>query len=258
MLTAALLLLGCSQSGAADGDPLQTVAPPTVHPGLTGGNTQAAPGATAHATAGAAAPPPTFEPTAPAATVTPETPVARTITIFDEALDPDWTLSYSTPAEPVIESGVAYQGEVALAFSPTRAYAELIVALREDAALTLRRDEVISVQFWVNAGDGVIETGDLGLIVTGSDALTYYDPDDNSVEALVDECDPFCFTRLYFLGFNRAIPPDTWSEVRLRVDALQFDPLTEYVTGFIIASGETRYQTIYIDRVEVTLLENSE
>ena len=64
----------------------------------------------------------------------------------------------------------------------------------------------------------------------------------------------FSETRLYFLGINRDIPPETWVNVEVWLDDLQYDPIYEYVTGFYIKNDEGFGQTFYVDAVRIIML----
>jgi hypothetical protein len=68
--------------------------------------------------------------------------------------------------------------------------------------------------------------------VLGSNSYTYWVEDDISVKSIYEPV--FSETRLYYLGVNRTIPPNTWVKVELWLDERIYDPDYRYVTGFYI------------------------
>jgi hypothetical protein len=117
------------------------------------------------------------------------------------------------------------------------------------------RSQVIGFSFWVYCDDDYIGSSDLAVTITGSNQYPYWVQDDDSVTNRFDPI--FSETRLYFLGFNSDIPPRTWAEVNVILDDLIYDPIYTYVTGLLIKGDENFRNTVYIDQVEISLLENS-
>lgn len=205
----------------------------------------------------------------PIATATPEAAPTRQApeyveaALFEDELDASWSLDQS--------SGVTYDlydtshwfsevdpqrkldsGAVTIAATPLEEFGTLHFSVRKGARTAYPRDEVLGISMWINSGSDILDTDDLSVTVIGSNDLPYWSPDDYSVFADVDEF--FSETRLYYLGLNRAIPPDTWAHVVVWLDDLEFDPHYEFVTGFYIKNDAGFSHTYYVDNVSLLTL----
>lgn len=177
--------------------------------------------------------------------------------IYSDTLDAGWELgqSWATTVDPD-ETAYIRSGKKSLAVTPTDNYGGLFFTLRQGTT-PYERERVLGLSFWLNAGDGEIETGDLAVTVLGSNAYPYWVENDQSVAPagrVTDDSPLFSETRLYYLGINRTIPPDTWVEVILWLDERQLDPDYTYVTGFYIKNSEEFRQTFYVDDVHILLM----
>ena len=133
--------------------------------------------------------------------------------------------------------------------TPTRDYGNLAFTVKFGTKETYLREKTLGVRFWLYSGDATIGTQDLAVSVVGSNKYPYWVWNDSSV---TNDNDPvFSETRLQYLGFNDAIPPDTWVQVEVWLDELLFDPEYKYVTGIYIKNGEDFRDTIWIDQVEL-------
>ena len=124
--------------------------------------------------------------------------------------------------------------------------------VRQNADAVYYQDQVFGINFWLNSGDQVLLPDDLAITILGSNDYPYYVEDDQS--AYIEGEFPFSETRLYFLGFNSSIPPDTWVEVMIVPDELIYDPVYTYITGFYLKNDEGFYNTFYIDDIRIILL----
>lgn len=171
--------------------------------------------------------------------------------VYDEKLSSGWTLDASrgVDVDPADKTR-AYTGERSIAVSPEIDFGQLYFSVDEDAPRLYKRDDVVGVSFWINPGEGEIGTSDLAVTVVGSNTYPYWRADDTSVVA---KGETFSETRLYYLGFNHAVPPDTWVEVVVWLNELIYDPDYRYVTGIYIKNDEGFRQTISVDRVALLL-----
>ena len=201
---------------------------------------------------------PTATPTSPPLpTATPENLVS--LSIYDDSMDSNWEIKNSQAMSYELEIDTyTHAGDNAMIIAPTDAYGELYFTVSEDADREFLRDEVVGISFWISGGEEFIGTSDLAVSVVGSNEQPYWVAGDESVEN-PDGGDPtFSETRLYYLGINRDIPPDTWINVEVWLDELRFDPLYEYVTGFYIKNDELFMQPFYVDDVRIITLGEDE
>jgi hypothetical protein len=176
--------------------------------------------------------------------------------IYDEQLNSDWTLKNSSNVR--IDSGYkgyAYSGVTSLLANPQGAFSKLQFSVGLRAKDSYRRDKVAGISFWVSGKDQAIVSSDLAVTVVGSNDVPYWVTNDSSVTApgqVPNDAPLFSETRLYFLGINRPIEPNTWAEVVLWLDDRP-DPNYTYVTGMYIKNDEQFQQKFYIDKVSLIL-----
>ena len=179
--------------------------------------------------------------------------------IYNESLSPSWELEYSEGMEYELQNETyAYTGENSIAVTPREDFGELLFSVSGESTREFPREKVLGVSFWIYGGEEYIGTSDLAVAVLGSSAQSSYDPDDESVENPGDGQPTFSETRLYFLGISRDIPPETWINVEVWLDDLQYDPIYDYVTGFYIKNDEGFGQTFYVDDVRIIMLAEDE
>ena len=201
---------------------------------------------------------PTKQPTqTPTPTIVPnilEFPIEDTIskTIYDDNFDPNWRLERGNNINATIRTrDITREGKYAIVATPKEAYSRLNFIITRESTEIYPLDLVLGFRFWINPGDGYLEPDDLVVTVFGSNEYPYYVEGDSSVTSTFDPV--FSETRLYYLGFNRSIPPFTWAEVIVWLDDLIYDPYYENVVGFYIKNEEDFLQTFYLDDVRVIL-----
>lgn len=261
-----LLLSGCARQVVEAPGSRSSLPTPTIHPffaapedfHITGGveSIFAAPAAadpynqrnTPTPTVSAAGGPST--PTPAAASPEIET---TTITLFDESVHADWEIIDIQSMDVEMTSTQALRGRTALALTPTDEFQQFFMVVRKNARSIYPRDRVLGLSLWINSGDEALYPEDLALTVVGSNRYPYWLAGDRSVAG--DDENIFSETRLYFLGINTEIPPQTWVEVQVWLDDLLYDPDYEYVTGFYIKNDSLFQRTFYVDRIELILLD---
>jgi hypothetical protein len=175
-----------------------------------------------------------------------------TQTIFGDGFDVNWQYyEVANVKANLANTTYVYSGRNAIALTPLDDFSPMYFVVRKDAEEIYAQDQVFSITFWLNSGDNVLLPDDLAITVLGSNDFPYWVEDDQSV--YVDGEFPFSETRLYFLGFNSSIPPDTWVEVEIVLDDLIYDPVYTYVTGFYLKNDEGFYNTIYMDDIRIIL-----
>jgi hypothetical protein len=123
--------------------------------------------------------------------------------------------------------------------------------VREGVTQTYPYSAVLGISFWLNSGADTLNTDALVVTVLGSNDYGYYLPNDKSV--VTDAKNFFSETRLYYLGINRSIPPNTWVPIVLWLDSLPYDPPYKNVTGIYLKNDASFRQTFYVDQVELLL-----
>ncbi|MBK8988837.1 MAG: LysM peptidoglycan-binding domain-containing protein [Chloroflexi bacterium] len=195
---------------------------------------------------------------APRATVPPPTRDISSLNtesfiIYDDALNEDWVVQDNPDAEVDLASTTqVHAGRKAIAFTPLVDFTTLFFTIEPEAERSFPYEETVGFSFWLNGGDDYIEFNELAVTVTSSNDFAYWRPDDTSVQ--FPEGEYFSETRLYFLGINGSIPPNTWVQIYVWIDNLIYDPVANYVTGFYIKNDEGFYNTIYIDDLEIIML----
>lgn len=279
LLLCALLLAGCGGEPAAVAGEAVT---PTLHPLLQGSqrettvpppNTPITPTVSslfAFVPASTAPPLPTRRPTStPTATPLPSptppeeapsgsaTPIAALpgdgrfaeIIIYDDELDPNWTLGESWGITYTLTAtAVVYSGEVAASVTPLEEFGAIFFTVAPQTQQEYLREDVLGVSLWLNSGDATLPLNEMAVTIVGSNALPYWDAADDSVELAEGE-QFFSETRLYYLGLNQAIPPNQWVELIIWLDQLPYDPDYVYVTGIYLKNGDLFRDTYYVDRV---------
>jgi hypothetical protein len=188
----------------------------------------------------------------------PQAAAPRIWPIFTDRLDVNWSLEKSNGVRYRLSERYAEPRRAALEVTPTVPWGQLFFTVPADAQVSYRRDQVLGVGFRLYGGDGFIATNDLAVAVVGSNAYPYWVPNDTSVKLegrnTSDQDALFSETRLYYLGLNRDIPPHTWVEIFVELDAITYDALYTYVTGFYIKNDENFKETFYVDNVHLVMV----
>jgi hypothetical protein len=181
-----------------------------------------------------------------------------TDTIYTGSVDRNWILqpSYGLNHRLQDESHTI-QGRPSLGITASRAGSTLCFQVRPDATTKYLHNKILGVIFWMNSGNNTINPGDLSLTVTGSNKYPYYQFSDRSA----DEQPLFTRsgTRLYDLGLNHPIPPNTWVPIEIDLDSLVYDPGYQptpivdtdyiYVTGLCFIVEVNSLQSFYLSQI---------
>jgi hypothetical protein len=183
---------------------------------------------------------------------TPQASRVISVTIYDEKLGPNWTLDFSRGMEiDPADTTHPHSGSKSIAVAPLQDYGTALLAVREGVTQTYAYSAVLGISFWLNSGADTLSTDALVVTVLGSNDYGYYLPNDKSV--VTDAKNFFSETRLYYLGINRSIPPNTWVPIMLWLDSLPYDPPYKNVTGIYIKNDANFRQTFYVDQVELLM-----
>lgn len=191
-----------------------------------------------------------------------QAPLYPTVVIYDDQLNPQWSVEQSTASTiDLAAQGLNFQaldaqktlssGAATIAISPQADYGKIFFTVRPESGASYQRTNVLGVSFWLNSGSDGIGPADLAVAVVGSNSLPYWTPDDKSV--FPDNKGKFSETRLYFLKINRTIPPHTWLNLVVWLNELQYDPVYKYVTGFYIKNDLGFRSTYDLDQVSLVM-----
>ncbi len=245
LLCNSLMLVACGTSVQADQN-MAALPTPTVanifHP------------ATPAATATTEIKPTVVAPTAVAEPTATTQPLEE-VSIFDDQVNENWELKNSSGMSFYFaEDKVVSHGTVSAVITPTKDFGELFFTVRKKSQDDYLRAHVLGVRFWLNGGPKGIRTSDLAVTVVGSNAYPYWVNNDTSVKLtgrVTEKMPLFSETRLYYLGINRDITPNTWVEVELWLDDREYDPDYTYVTGVYIKNDAGFRGPFYIDQVSL-------
>ena len=174
--------------------------------------------------------------------------------IYDEALNPNWTVEHSQGVANNLRSKeMAYRGSYSISLTPQADFGDLFFAIREGSSREYLRKDIVGVRFWIYSEIDAIATRDLAVAIVGSNQYSYWVYEDQSV---IGDYDPtFPETRLYDLGFNQAIPPKTWVQVEVLLDKLIYDPDYKYVTGFFVKNDSGFRSRVFLDDIEISMID---
>ena len=181
----------------------------------------------------------------------------KTISIYSDQVNPNWEILKSdrTVVDPDNNQFI-YAGSRSIKITPGEDFSPVFFVVRSDATENYPRERVLGIEFKLSPGKTTIEPTNLAVTVVGSNQYTYYVSGDQSVTNKVDPIFPE--TRLYYLGINNMIPPDTWTDVSIWMDNLIYDPVYETVTGFYIKNDEGYRDTYYVDDVRLIILDKEQ
>lgn len=191
----------------------------------------------------------------PAATAPRDATQFKERTVFDEEMNPKWELTHSDGMEYNLAANqYVSSGQVAIAVTPTKDFGTLFFTVREQSDEQFPRARVLGLRFWLNGGPEGIRTSDLAVAVVGSNERPFWVENDTSVTVTgrtTQDMPLFPETRLYYLGINRDIPPETWTKVEVWLDDVQFEPEYTYVTGFFLKNDQDMRAPFYLDQISL-------
>ncbi len=190
-----------------------------------------------------------------------EKPEIVFVPLLDEDLKSNWALEASAGLTYVEgDKTVAKVGESSLAITGQDGdhLTFKVLSTSQDRYL---REEILGFSFWLYIGDTPLDIDQLLVEVFGSNTVHYWVRNDNS--AMVD-LETFSEKRLYGLGLNHLLEPNTWVQIEILLDDLVFDPnfddkpiedpLYDYVTGFSVQFTNGFSGTIYLDDLQLLML----
>jgi hypothetical protein len=181
-----------------------------------------------------------------------------TVAVYDDSLNPNWEMQKDTGVDFDLKSASpVYRGQSAISFIPNvknkTQYGSLFFTVSDKSKEAYLQDQIVTLSFWLYSGDKPIPFDAMAVALVGSNSQPFWKADDHSV--LVEGKDAvFSETRLYYLGFSRDIPANTWVQVEVDLDNLIYDPIYKYVTGFYLKMEAGFSQTLAVDDVNLIML----
>ena len=196
---------------------------------------------------------PTVSPTPTVSTEMITTTDVITVSIFDDVLNSNWIAVPN--GKLIIDLAVnepVRSGDFSIGVISGESFSSINFLVTKDSIQKYLRDRVVGFSFWLNGGDGSILISDLAVTVLGSNDYPYWVEDDDSVTNAFSPV--FSETRLYYLGVNRTIPPNTWIQINVPIHELIFDPDYNYIVGFYIKNDEGVSSEYFLDDIELVAL----
>jgi len=189
-------------------------------------------------------------------------PAYPEMVIYSDELNRNWSIEQSTDTQINLWDNTRWfqrfeptqertSGATTIAVAPQADFGMLFFTVQPESTEVYEREQVLGVSFWLNSGSNGIATDELAVAMAGSNELPYWSATDRSV--FLDDAGAFSETRLYFLKINRTIPANTWVNIVVWLDDLEFDPPYRYVTGFYIKNDIGFRSTYYIDQVALLM-----
>lgn len=195
------------------------------------------------------------------ATVLPEStatelpvPQLFTVKVYEDSLNPNWEAQQDTKMKFDLKySSEVYLGKAAISFTPRKgSNATLFITVSEQTKEVYKRDQVAKLSFWLYSPKVPLYLDQLFITLTGSNRLPYWNAEDQKVANYLSV---FPQIRLDELGFDRAIPADTWVMVKMDLDkTLALAPEYQYLTGISFKNATDPVHTLLIDDISLTLI----
>lgn len=179
-----------------------------------------------------------------------------TLAVYEDNLNPNWEVQPNTAIKFDPKSSIqVHGGHAAISFSPHEVgEATLFFTVSDRSAEMYRRDQVAKLSFWLYSSKAPLHLDQFFITIVGSNSQPYWNAKDQSVK-VGDYLSVFPEVSLDELGFNHAVPADTWVMVEIDVnETLLLEPEYQYVTGISFKSATGPTHMLLIDDINLTLL----
>ncbi len=183
-------------------------------------------------------------------------PQVYTVTVYGENLNPNWVLQKQTGMNFNLQpASQVNQNHASISATPRgKGDAALIFTVSNKAGEMYPRDQVTKLSFGLYSPKTPIYLDQFSVSILGSNSQAYWSAKDQSVKAS-DYGSIFPEIHLDELGFNQAIPANTWVTVEVDLDkVLTLEPKYQYITGISLNSTAGPTHTLLIDNLQLTLL----
>ena len=183
-------------------------------------------------------------------------PQLFTVKVYEDSLNPNWEAQQDTKMKFDLKSSIeANLGHTAISFAPLRgSKSTLFITVSEQAKDVYMREQVAKLSFRLYSPKAPLYLDQLFITLVGSNRLPYWNAEDQKV---ADYLSVFPQIRLDDLGFDRAVPADTWVMVEMDLDkTLALAPEYQYLTGISFKNATDPIHTLLIDDINLTLIGN--
>lgn len=210
--------------------------------------------------------PPVLEETpesqAPTQTQTPQATPARDnpsgelvlvdIPIYSDQTNSNWILHSGAGVFYVFQEAMeVHDGKYVfgLTFQKDDGYFDFHV--RQGTTTEFLRDDTYGVHFWIYSVSQPLARRDIGVGIYGSNDVPHMSSNDASVDQT--QFDPFFGNNedAYLIGLNRDLPANTWIEIELPLDSLEYDTNYTYITGIRFRNNSGFKGKILIDNLSL-------
>lgn len=176
-----------------------------------------------------------------------------TLPVYEDELNPDWVVQEDTRMRIDLKSSSElHRGQAAISFAPRRkGDGTLFITVSDQSKEEYRRDQVAKLSFWLYSPKALLYLDQFFITFVGSKGLPYWSPEDQKV---ADYLSVFPRIRLDQLGFDRAVPADTWVLVEIDLDEVRaLAPEYQYLTGISFKNATDPNHPLLIDDINLTL-----
>lgn len=180
-------------------------------------------------------------------------PQSFTLPIYEDSLNPNWAVQEDTRMRFDLKfSSEVHHGEAAISFTPrNRADSTLFITVSEQSTEEYRRDELTKLSFWLYSPKALLYLDQFYITFVGSKRLPYWSAEDQKVANFLSV---FHRISLEDLGFDRAIPADTWVLVEIDLDEVAaLAPEYQYLTGISFQNASNPAHPLLLDDISLTL-----
>ncbi|MFT5193117.1 MAG: hypothetical protein ACI9EW_001187 [Cellvibrionaceae bacterium] len=175
----------------------------------------------------------------------------KTVVIFDDGFKNGWGLIGNDLFSEITEE-LTYDGDTSIKITPRLGFSRFYIISETENSPSIRREDIITVSFYLNGGSTPIGPEDMTITAQGSNTNTIWVQNDRS--AIVESGISFSETQLAFLGIS-VIPADTWARLEFLPQEQEFDPFYTNFTGFYLSNSASLMTPYYIDRIEILMID---
>ena len=182
-------------------------------------------------------------------------PQFYTVAVYEENLNTNWQVLPDTRIRfDLKSSGDVYRGTTAISFTPRRSGgANLFITVSDQSQEEYRRDQVAKLSFRLYSPKTLLYLDQFFITFVGSKRLPYWSAEDQKVS---DYLSVFSRISLDELGFDRAVPADTWVKVEIDLTEAQALALEyQYLTGISFKNATDPNHPLLIDDISLILLD---
>lgn len=176
-----------------------------------------------------------------------------TFPVYEDNLNANWEVQQDTKMRFDLKfSSEVYRGDQAISFTPlNRADTTLFITVSDQSKNDYRRDQLTKLSFWLYSPKTLLYLDQFFITFVGSKRLPYWSAEDQKVANYLSV---FHRIGLDELGFDRAVPADTWVMVEIHFDEVRaLAPEYQYLTGISFRNATNPTHPLLLDDMSLTL-----